>query len=161
MANDLRLDKVWEAVRTRLTTARMGQILYLGEIFRATQAFESPENAEDRPWGRIVLVPTTTLWNTVDVPGETAKINFLVRIEFNNFGGEGYDPTTDLEQAQEEVWKQLQNWEPTGIDGAFIAFHFYRRTRPQPMPFFDNDQKVWWTSAEYRFEALAVPALIS
>lgn len=157
--SDIRLDAMWSAVKDRLNDSQIDAVLYgtkedgTSRVYRATEDFSAGEGDEGDVWGRIILIPAATLWEPVEAPGQTRKVNFLVRVEFNNYRAEGYDPTPDLEAAHEAVRDLLDGWTPTNLNGSRIVFNVYRRTYPQAMPFFDEQRKLWWTSAEYRFEA--------
>lgn len=162
--SDIRYDAFWAAVKARLSTSRMNRVLYGtrtgggSRVYRNTDDYEEPEGNESAPWGRVVIIPATTLWHPQDVPGETRKTAFVVRAEFNNYRALNYEATADLEAAQEEVYNLLEEWLPTSLNGVFVAFNIYRQSAPQAMPFYDDLRGVWWSSAEYRFEAARLVA---
>lgn len=160
MGEDVRLDEFWDAMKNRLNTdERITEVLYGPDrVFRATDAYEEPEGAENEPWGRIIILPVLPAWNPIFVPGESRKENFLIRTEFNDYQDEGYEVTFDLEAAQEAAYNLLEGWTPI-LTRTRVVFSVYRRSYGQPIPFRDQPTGMWWTSSEYRFEAAPTVAI--
>lgn len=155
---DVRLDSFWLAAKTRLTTSRMAEVLYgPNRVLRVTEPLSTPIVAAGLPGGRVVLVPVTTLWPSVYVPGETWKEAFLTRVEFADYRAEGYDVTFDHEAAHQEISTRLEGWCPTGLTGAQIINPVFRYSLPPAAPVFDERSGTWQTSCEYRFEAAPLP----
>jgi hypothetical protein len=159
--NDLQVWRLWPVLKDRLDSATMRAIcnvtgtspsvpcVYVAGIDSVP---EQGDGAKDEDWGRVVVVPTDTLWPIDDVEGWTTKLGFLVRIEFNRMAAPGYKPWIGLERAQAEAYHLLQGWVPTGIAELRVAFRFYRKRRPQPIPQNDDDRDLLFTSSEYRTE---------
>lgn len=151
-----RLAAFWPMVVVRLATPAMATILGgAGRVYREIgQPFE-PEGAENAAWGRVVVVPASTLWEPADGPGREARTAWLVRAEVHG-AGDGYDPTIPLEAAHGEAFARLHGWMPGRIETAghvlqaFGRLPVWRETRPQPLPRWDDERGLWYMSAQYR-----------
>jgi hypothetical protein len=162
--NDLLLGEMWSAVRTRLDSATMRGIcnptsdadkpcVYVAGI----DDFEDPEGPEAEDWGRVVVQATDTLWPVAEMEGATRKLGFVVRTEFNNLKAEGYSAFTGLELSQQEAYRLLQRWTPTGFASLLVGFGLYRFRAPQPTPQRDDERGLLLLSSEFRFEAAGAP----
>lgn len=163
--NRLLLAGLWPVMKDRLDTATMRSIcntsgaspspcVYVSGI----DDFSEPEGDESEDWGRVVIVPTQTLWPVAEVEGQTRKVGFLIRTEFNNLSAVGYNPFVGLELSQQEGYDRLQRWTPGAIDGVLVAFGLYRNEAPQPIPQRDDDRGLVWLSSSYRLEVSGPPA---
>lgn len=160
--NDPRIEPLLAALKTQLDTSTMRGICNPSGDTKACvfvaglDEFSDPEGPEKTDWGRVVIVPTDTLWPTDEVEGWTRKLGFLVRTEFNNLAARGYTPMTGLELAQRESYHRLQRWAPTGLDGVLVAFPMYRSRAPQPIPQRDDERGLRFLSSEYRTEVSGI-----
>jgi hypothetical protein len=158
--NDLLIGAFWRAIKTRLDSDTMRAIcnptgtspsepcVYVAGL----DDYSAEEGTRDEDWGRVVVVPVETLWETPDVEGWTSKIAFLVRVEFNRYATVGYQPDVGLELAQAEAYGLLQRWIPQGLSRVLVAFPVYRGRRPQPIPQVDDERDLLFTSSEFRTE---------
>lgn len=157
--SDVRVAEFWPALKTRLATSRMTELLYgTGRIYHVTDDFSDAEGAESAAWGRVVIIPVTLLWQSLkqDAPGATRAVDFMLRAEVNDLGSSSYDPTDNLEAIHEECYTQLEFWTPVGFERMVTAFMVYRTSPPQGLPMWDEGRHLWMMSADYRFEAAAV-----
>lgn len=154
--SDVRVWQWWDALVTRLSTARMAQLTGgAGRVYKVTDLRGDPEGAEDQVWGRVVVVQTNTLWPRPFVPGETRKLAWLVRCEIHAPQDEaGFDPGRTLDAMHAEAFAQLQGWVPAvdTMRDAFVAVPVYRFDEPQSLPLWDEGGGVHYTSSEYRTE---------
>jgi hypothetical protein len=159
--NDLLTEALWAAMIARLDTATMRGILNVtgsaptdpAPIYLAGRDdFSGNEGDENEDWGRLVLVPTSTLWSRPEGPGMTRPIGFLARSEFNDYTAEGYNPARGLELSQREVYRRLQGWTPTGLDDVLVALPVFRHRAPDPVPVHDQPRGLLLLSSEYRTE---------
>jgi hypothetical protein len=150
---DIRLSDLWDGVRTRVNSAMMQTVLGgAARVYVEGEDYGDAEGPESAPWGRVVIVPASTLWDDIDDPSDLRRIAFLIRAEFNDFRGAGYRPGVSLEAAQAEAYNQLYRWTPalTTYRAVVVALPFYRWTRPQPLPLWDEERALWWTSSQWR-----------
>lgn len=158
MSEVIRLAPFWAAVKAQLSTARMDAILGgAGRVYLVTDDYAAPEGAESSAWGRVVVVPTMTLWPEAE-GGETYRwpVGWLVRAEAHDPGGR-YDPNVALEAAQDEAAQRLHGWLPGAFSAAMIAEPVQRWSRPQPLPLWDATRGLWYNSAGFRTQAAPVP----
>lgn len=150
-----RLANFWDAMKTRLNSARMQQILEgSNHIYRADEDYSQPPGTKtlSERWGRLVIIPPTNLWEDIAIPGETRRVNWFIRTEVNSIRQAGYNIGKQLEAAQDEAHVQLDGWSPTGLAGVNVIFEVYRWTDPQPLPLWDPDRGLFFLSSEYRCE---------
>ena len=127
-------------------------VLPTERVYLVDDDYEAPEGTESAPWGRIVILPATIPWEVVEDPGGLKRIQYLVRVEFNDFKATGYSVRASLEETHMEVHGLLHNWVPTGLASMTIAIPTYRYSRPSAM-LWDATRNLWFQSAEYRTEA--------
>jgi hypothetical protein len=155
---DIRTAGLWRAIQQRVNTQAMRVILGSSaaapRIHLAYDDYLAQEGPEGAAWGRLVIVPTQTLWQSPrEQPGQRRAIGWLVRIDYNPVHQPGYDVNVPLQAAQAEAYAQLQDWVPTTpVTGATVAFPFYRATPPQDIPLWDEPRGLWYNSAEYHTE---------
>lgn len=156
---DVRLWQFWNATALHLDTLRMGNLLGgSGRIRKVTDEMNPVEDGEEVVWGRVVLVPTQTLWPQPFVEGETRKVAFLVRAECHAPRGEpNFDAGRLLEAVQAEAYTLLQGWTPAPFVNAMVALPVYRQEAPQPLPLWDDTRGLWYTSSQYRTEFVSNP----
>lgn len=154
---DIRTGSLWRAVALQVNSALMQTILGSAtRVHVVTDEFNASEGLQDAAWGRVVVVPTQTIWQqNTEVPGGARVTGCLLRTEFNRVEQPGYDVNVALQAAQSEAYKQLQGWVPTvAIPGVSFVLPFYRQTPPQEMPLWDPGRGMWYTSSEYRAEVM-------
>lgn len=154
----IRLEPFWEALKARLSTNRMAAILGgPGRVYLVTDQYPAQEGSLDRAWGRVVIVPTNTLWPEGASAAELRwPLGWLVRADIHDPGG-GYPFLRALEAAQDEAVSQLQGWTPPPFANAMIAEDISRWKRHEPLPLWDEARKVWYNSAGYRTRAAPAP----
>jgi hypothetical protein len=151
----VRTHEFWDATKTRLSgNATLDGVLGgAGRIYRVTDDFSKPEDATDsRPWGRVVIVPSNTLWPSPDMPGQTKTVSWLTRVEFNDFSAPNYSVDVSMDAAMAAVDALLVGWLPTGFTHVLVAVPVYRYTSPRALAEWNEQAGVWWKSAEYRTE---------
>lgn len=154
---DIRTGSLWRAVATRVNSAQMQTVLgSANRVHIVTDEFQASEGIGGQAWGRVVVVPTQSLWQqNTEVPGGARVSGCLIRTEFNRVEQPGYDVNIALQAAQAEAYRQLQGWVPLSGDiGVVIVMPFYRNTPPQEMPMWDTGRGMWYTSSEYRTEVM-------
>ncbi len=159
MPSDVRVTDLWhDVVKPRLDSALMQTILGgAGRVYVEGDDYSEPEGAENQPWGRLVIVPATTLWEAVDDPSTVQPLAFLIRTEANNYTGSNYRVGVTLEAAQAEAYNRLNRWTPTGLRHALIAIPFYRWSRPQSLPLWDESRGLWFLSSQWRTQVTNKP----
>jgi hypothetical protein len=154
MAESVSVWELWDYLKTRLSTERMERLLG-GEdrVYKTTEAF-SAEGGENEVWGRVVIVPTATLWRAQFAPNETRKVGFLVRGEVHAPPLEtSFDPSRLLDAIQREASELLHGHVPPGpFVHMMVALPIYQWSHPQPVPLLDDARGVFYTSSEFRVE---------
>lgn len=146
-----RLWEVWDALKARLSTTRMAELLGgAGRVYTAVEEYPDRESPR-APWGRVVIVPVTRPGGQ-ELGGRERLPEFLVRAEVASPGG-GYNPARMLEAVHDEAFGRLEGWRPEGLTLASVQFPVYRHRAPQAMPLWDEDRGLWILSAAYRFVA--------
>jgi hypothetical protein len=149
----------WDAVRDRLSTPRMEQLLRgAGRVRLATEEHTEPEGGEQEVWARAVVLSTATLWTVDYDPALPRPVSWLVRAEVHSPPMESqFNPARLLDAIHAEAYNQLQGWEPAPgtFPRAFVALPVYRQESPQAMPLWDDATGVWYTSSQYRTELSA------
>lgn len=152
----------WAAVAARLSTPEALRILGGGRVYRATEEeVGTPVAGSTVPWGRLVLVPTQTMWPEEEIASAYRRVGFLVRAEMNDFRPAPpatYDVARPLERLQQIAFEQLAGWLPAPATvGVVLRQALYRGRAPQGMPEWDGDREMWWISSEWRCEASRQP----
>lgn len=150
-----RIAPFWEDVKARLATARMETVLGgAGRIYLAAEQ-EEPDPGSSGWWARIVITPITTPFLQEDMPGREMFVPWLIVAETHKPTGMVFNPTVNLEAIQLEAFQRLHGWIPglqTQYNGRLPVI---RATPPQPLPLYDEEEDVWYTSSQ--FEALLSP----
>jgi len=154
----LRYTEFWQAVKAQLNTALMQSILGgPARVYLESDDYSQPEGVEGGEWGRLVIVPTATLWADADSSmGPTRNLAFMVRVELSNFTQVGYDHTIPLDAAQDEAENQLVGWVPVGFTRINVVLPIYLQANRQPLPLWDEDRGLYFTSAQFRTEVTKV-----
>ena len=151
----LRYNELWDAIKVRLDTALMQQLLGgLERIYLESEDYSEPEDLEGTQWHRLVIVPTTNIWAPGDsMMGPTRPVAFMVRAEGSDFIRPGYNPAIPLDAIQDEVENRLVGWtpevQPVRIKLIVPIYLFAER---QPLPLWDDDRGLHFNSAQYRTE---------
>jgi hypothetical protein len=151
----VRTHEFWDALVARLRANATLTTLLGGanRVYKVTDDFSEPEDSTDtRPWGRVVVVPSNTLWPSPDVAGQTKTVSWLMRVEFNDFAASGYSVDVSMDAALAAVDSLLVGWLPTGFSHVLVALPVFRFTSPRALAEWDETRGVWWKSIEYRTE---------
>lgn len=152
--------ELWDHLKTRLASSHMLALLGGGGIYVVGDDFSQPEGAETDAWGRLVIVPTATLWETPHAPNRTRGVGFLVRGEVHSPGRQTqYNAARALDAIQLEANARLQGYVPPldSMERMMVALPIYMHTEPQPVPLWDAARGLSYTSAEYRTETARKP----
>lgn len=151
--SNLRYTELWAAIKTRLSTAKMQRMLGPGKIYLEGQDYSAPEAAEGKLWGRLVIVPSVSLWpSRLSAMAQTRHVAFLVRSEISDFKAVGFDSQVLLDAIQEEVEDQLTGWQPPDMTNIWAALPVYIHAGAQPRPMWDDKRSLHWVSSHYRLE---------
>lgn len=144
-----RLWEVWDAVKTRLSTARMTSILGgAGRIYLPWDDYGKDEDVRTAPWGRLIIRPVRKAWPTSELGGRERLPLFLLVTEFSSPGG-GWNPARAHEDAHDEGFLRLEGWIPTGLTKVAIQFPIHRRRAPFEVPERDPERGLWLNSSEF------------
>jgi hypothetical protein len=162
MNTNIRLSEYWTVLKNRLADASMlVRLMSTAEdthIHLVTERPAAASGPEDRPWHRLIIVPTSPIDVAVELPGETRKLAFLLRAEANNISIPGkYDASISLEAIQSKAYELIDGWAPAfnAMNRVKIALDHFRWIPTQPLPLYDEVDGLWYNSAEYRTEAVA------
>lgn len=157
--NRIRYWEIWENLKTRLSSARMITVLQGGKVYLEGADYTAPEGPEDKPWGRLVIVPAQNLWPDEVGIGPTRTIAFLTRAEFNPYRDPGFNVQKPLDAIQDECYMQLSGYTPSAMQYVQFALPLWLARAPQSLPLWDEARALAFTSAEWRAElAQKVPA---
>lgn len=149
----LHYNEFWNAVKVRLNSALMQQLLGSGKIYLESEDYSAPEGPEGTQWHRLVIVPSATLWAAADSDmGPTRSLAFMTRAEGSNFQKAGYDYTIPLDAIQDEVENLLIGWTPVGMTRIYAILPIYLFAGRQPLPLWDEGRGLHFNSAQYRTE---------
>jgi hypothetical protein len=156
MSEILRLSEFWDAMQERLDTRRMREILGgRGRVYKMTDEVKDIEAEPTEPWGRILMMPRTTLWPQQDEPGDWKNVAWLMSVQFNAFRARGYDVDIPIAAAHEELRVLLDNWVPDPQPSSvLIAVPVWRTGTPPVHPVFDQGRNLWLSNAEYRTQVV-------
>lgn len=161
---DIRMQPFWHAVRKRLASTRMIQILGKeGRIYIPSQPIPDREvEQRDMPWTRIIIQQVQGLTTLrPDLPGQPRLVPFQVKVETVDFQAVGYDIQIPLDAAHAEVFELLDNWGPGVVTyggvSVLVSLPVYRQYPPDPTPLLDDALSLWVRSAEYRTQLAPVP----
>lgn len=152
MSNRIRYWEIWETLKTRLNSARMQAVLQGGKVYIEGQNYSAPEKSEALPWGRLVIVPSQTLWPDESGVGPTRSVPFLTRAEFNTIPDPGFNVQKSLDAIQDECAVLLEGYILPVMAYAQAATPVWLSRPPQPLPLWDDTRGLYLTSAEWRTE---------
>lgn len=155
--NQVRFWEVWDELLARLNTARMQHILQGGKIYLEGSDYSQPEGAEDKPWGRLILVPTANLWPDDTGVGPTRTLSFLSRAEVHPIRSAAFNPQKTLDGLQDEVFVQLSGYVIQPHKYVMGATPLWLARGAQPLPLWDDERGMYFTSAEWRCEVAPPP----
>lgn len=151
--SNLRVWEVWDHLRTLLSSTRMTTILQGGKVYvEGLDNYAQPEAAETTLWGRLVLVPSQRMWDDVVGIGPTRSISFLVRSEVHPTYVPGTKVHQMLEGLQDEAFILLQGHIIPKMTYVMGALPLWVARPPQPLPLWDPDRGLYFTSSEWRCE---------
>lgn len=155
-----KLSEFWRATLEHLDSLAVQNLLGgAGRVFLITDDDSGvAQGAEEEAWGRGVVAPVRKTWGpSAGNAGRFRMVPFLVRFDVHPPGGaktgtgaNKYDPMIMLEAAHEEAFDLLHGWTPVGLTQASLDRPVWRYTDTQSAPLWDDDQGVWFLSAEYR-----------
>jgi hypothetical protein len=151
----VRMHEFWDTMKARLrASAPLSNVLGgANRVYKVTDDFDRPEDSRDTvPWGRLVIVPSDTLWPVPDVPGQTKTVSWLLRTEFNDFEATNYSLDVSMDAALSLADTLMVGWLPTGLAQVLVAVPVYRYSSPRSLPLWNEAGGVWWKSVEYRTE---------
>lgn len=149
----LRYHELWLRVKERLSTPRMLSLLQGGKVYLEGENYSQPEVADEtKVWGRLVLVPTSTLWPEDPGIGPMRRLGFLTRAEVHSNNDPAYFPQQTLDAIQDEVLVQLREYVVPKQKYIMGARAIWQHRPPQPLPLWDDIRGLWFTSSEYRLE---------
>lgn len=154
--NTIRYWEFWSTLKAYLAAnANLMRVLSGGKVYVEGQDYSKPEGPENQPWGRLVLVPTNRIWEDQVGTGPTREMSFLTRAEVN--------PITDVNFSAQKLLDGIQAHTTESLDGYVLpklthimgALPLWVARPPQPLPLWDDDRAVYFTSAEWRCEVAA------
>lgn len=152
-ASRLRFSEMWQALLAQLKgSARLTAILQGGHVYLEGSDYSQPEAADTVPWGRVVLVPTARIWDDSVGTGPTREISFLTRAEAHWTGNPEYNVQKTLDGLQDEITAQFFGFVVPRLTYIMGASHLWLARPSQPLPLWDNDRAIYFTSAEWRME---------
>jgi hypothetical protein len=155
--NQVSLWEFWDYLKTRLSTERMGRLARgAGRVHVVDENYPEDGYGETEVWGRLIIVPTLTIWVTPSVPNETRKVGFLIRTDAHAPRTEaGFRASRMLEAMQAEARSLLQSHlPPAPFEHIKIVMPIYQWTAPQPLPLWDDEDGLYFLSSEYRTEGV-------
>jgi hypothetical protein len=148
----------WNLVKGRLTVDAMLLTLLYGpkHVYKEGEDYSQPEGPEGKPWCRLVIAPTMSLWPQADAPGMLKPVAFIVRAECNNFLDPNYDKQAALEGLHAQVKMLLDGWapDPASMGTTKIAFPVFLQRIIEPRLMWDDQRKLNFMTAEYRCEVI-------
>lgn len=150
----------WDAMRTRIETAEMQEMLGgAGRVYVPSDGHDDILEVEGGPgeqWGRIIILPRETLWPQTDEPGAWQNVAFLPSVQFNDFRAPGYDVGLAIARVHQELYARLDNWVPDPQpDDIVVTVPVWRHGSPPVSPIFDQERNLWLSNAEYRCQAVS------
>jgi hypothetical protein len=130
----------------------MTSILQGGKVYLEGSDYSVLEGPEDKPWGRLVIVPSQNLWAPTPGVGPTVGVPFLTRAEFNPIANPEFNVQKSLDAIQDECYMQLYGYKLPSMSYAQTAMPVWQNRPPQPLPLWDEERRLYFTSAEWRFE---------
>lgn len=151
-----RFDAFWQWMLLQLATPRMlGLLGGAGRLYLEGQDYSQPPQATP-PWGRLILVPTQTVWPSSDAKNITEPLAWLVRAEVADFRDPSFSTQKALENVQDEAWNALYLKAPLGIAHLLVVQPFYLQRPGQPLPQWDEGRGLWWSSSEWRCMVMSI-----
>jgi hypothetical protein len=165
-----RPSELFDAIKARLAASEMLQNTLRGRaanpehnrVYLSDDDYSLPDGPEGTPWGRLVVMPPTTPWDFTFSESALRPVSFLVKVEYANYTTAAFRPRRAIEAAHVEAFALLHGWVPTTLDGApfrhlLVGWRIYRVTDPQPMPFWDAERSLWYSTCEYRTQITSAP----
>jgi hypothetical protein len=153
------LDVLWGLLKAQLTTAETLALLNGGKVYLGTENFAAPEGPLTQPWGRQVIIPSTTLWPATLADSSYRGVSWVVRSEMQDYkapAGQIYDAGKEINRLQQIAAERLVGWAPAASSGLLVRLATWIQRPPQGMPEYDGDRKMWWDSSEFRCEVTRV-----
>lgn len=145
----------YDAARGRLGTPRMSALLGGdGRVRLGTEDYPDAE-AEQGPWGRVVLREVTgPAVDRDEQPGRAHTGILQVFAEIDVSGAGGFPVHRHLLAIHAEAFRMLSGWVPGDLGRCVVDLFVFRRRAPTP-PALDTDTGRWYSSAVYSYTAEA------
>lgn len=156
MPNRIRTWEMWDHLRVLLASVRMLELLQGGKVYLEGDDYTTPDGPEDKIWGRLILVPSQRMWEDQIGTGPTRSISFLTRAEAHPNFVPGTRVDKLLDAIQVEVETLLTGHIVPRMTYMMGALPMWQARPPQPLPLWDEDRGMYFTSSEWRTE-LATP----
>jgi hypothetical protein len=158
---EARLDDLWKKVQARLKVGAVTDPLGLvsdaqkaNRVYLQDDVMQEP--VENTVWGRVVLVPVEPVFTIVEQGTKTRDVRVMTLLEMVSWHAQGYDTAAVQAVVQHAIFSRLDGWLPP-LDRA-LAVQGMRLDRPaQAYPIRANDERLWYTSAEYVCRVAAKP----
>lgn len=144
--------EIWDHLRTLLPSTRMLSILQGGKVYIEGDNYTTPEGAETAFWGRLIIVPSARMWEDQVGTGKTQSMSFLTRAECHPNWVVGTRPDKMLAGIQDEAYKLLDGYVLPRLTYVMGALPLWQARPPQPLPLWDEERGVYFSSAEWRTE---------
>lgn len=147
-----RVAEIWEAVKIRLQSVRMQEILGgPGRVFVVQELrLDTATPPKHEAWGRLVIVPTAPASPS---PGSGTHVRvpgFLLRAEVNKPDrADNYNPMISLEAALSEGFKLTEGWQPAALKYARVLYPIQRTHSPAASPVWDTERRLWLLSSRH------------
>jgi hypothetical protein len=116
----------------------------------------NPGIDNSKQWGRLVVMPSQSVWPTQYVPGHLYQVGFVLRAEQNRINDPGFEGgLAGLEKMHRVAQSLLDGWVPTGLVGVMVVNPLAMWRQPEPMPQNDPDRSMVKMTADYRCEVIA------
>lgn len=158
MPMQMRITELWDAIKAQLDDDTLSAIL--GGDDRVYVPSDNPidDNAREgppgEPWGRVIMLPRSTLWPSFDEPNDTRNLAWLISVQFNDFRASGYDVNVSVDAAHERVYRLLDGFAPE-LERLQVFVPLWRHGQPPPSPVYDAQRRLWLSNTEWRTEVAA------
>lgn len=148
----IRYWEMWDHLRAYLPSVRMLSILQGGKVYIEGDDYSQPEGPETAMWGRLIIVPSQRMWEDQVGTGPTRSCSFLTRAEAHPSYAPGARVDKLLDGIQDEATVLLNGHIIPKATYIMGALPLWQARPPQPLPLWDDDRGVYFTSAEWRLE---------
>lgn len=144
------MSEVWARIKAVLLTGDFTDILLgAGRVWVVTDEWPARAGRDDKPWGRLLIIPQVTAWTRPEEAGNQILVPFLIRTDWNKPVGSDFDVTRWSDVAHDEAYRLLHGLTITDMERAHVSHPIHRELAPQPVPVWEDRDGVWWRSALY------------